>query len=314
MTNGKTKMKPKTFELHDHEVIETAPIFDEVPMPVITVPKSHLRTVFWIVLTGLFSLILTTTLYGYVEDLFKRSTVLGWVGAGLGASLALLTLIFVVKELLSLRQIKRLGNWRDLATRIHNHEPNLILEPQIASHFKTSPGIIAYNSATQNAVLSENDKLVLLERHLLTPLDKAALGEVITASKRVSLVTAVSPRAIIDVAVVVYSLIALLKKIALIYGLRPSTLGNIKLLGLAFSHVAVTAGLAIGDTLLSQLLGAGIAARISAKLGEGVVNGLLTARFGLAALAICRPLPFMELEAPKLKDVVSNFAQSKEIL
>lgn len=299
-------MKPKTFELHEHEVVETAPIFDE-PLSAAPQPKkSKLRQAFFITLSALSSLILTTWIYGYVEDLFKRSTVLGWIGAGLAAALAILTLIFVVKELLSLRQIKHIGNWRETATRIHNHEPNLTLSPQIAAHFSQSTHIMNYNNAIKDAVLSENDKLVLLERHLLAPLDKAALGEIITASKRVSLVTAVSPRAIVDVAVVVYSLMALLKKIAALYGLRPSTLGNMKLLGLAFSHVAVTAGLAIGDTLLSQLLGAGIAARISAKLGEGVVNGLLTARFGLAALAICRPLPFIENEAPKLKDVVSN--------
>src|SRR3712207_6930775 len=45
----------------------------------------------------------------------------------------------------------------------------------------------------------------------------------------------------------------------------------------------------VGDSLVQQALGLGVAARISAKLGEGVLNGLMTARFGLAALNVCRP-------------------------
>jgi putative membrane protein len=54
------------------------------------------------------------------------------------------------------------------------------------------------------------------------------------------------------------------------------------------------------------VLGLGVAARISAKLGEGVLNGLMTARFGLAALAVCRPLPFTREAAPRLGDVAGE--------
>ena len=32
--------------------------------------------------------------------------------------------------------------------------------------------------------------------------------------------------------------------------------------------------------------------KISRRFGEGVVNGALTARVGLAAMDLCRPLPF----------------------
>ncbi len=51
--------------------------------------------------------------------------------------------------------------------------------------------------------------------------------------------------------------------------------------------------MAVGESVMQQVLGLGIAARVSAKLGEGVLNGLMTARFGLAALNVCRPLPFV---------------------
>ncbi len=100
--------------------------------------------------------------------------------------------------------------------------------------------------------------------------------------------------------------VRLLRQIARIYGGRPGLLGFLRLARAAFSHLAVTGGVAVGDSLVQQVLGLGLAARISAKLGEGVLNGLMTARFGLAALAVCRPLPFVREEPPKLGDVAGE--------
>ena len=57
------------------------------------------------------------------------------------------------------------------------------------------------------------------------------------------------------------------------------------------------------EGLLQQVVGHGIAARLSARLGEGVLNGLLTARVGLSAMAVCRPMPFAATPAPGVNDV-----------
>ena len=114
-----------------------------------------------------------------------------------------------------------------------------------------------------------------------------------------SLVTAISPRAVLDVIFVVAQIIRLVRRIAEIYGGRPGLLGLIKLARSIGAHIAITGGMAVGDSLIQQLVGHGIASRISAKMGEGVLNGLLTARVGLSALAVCRPAPFAVDEAPR---------------
>jgi putative membrane protein len=64
--------------------------------------------------------------------------------------------------------------------------------------------------------------------------------------------------------------------------------------------------MAAGDSLIQQVLGHGIAAKVSVRLGEGVLNGLLTARLGLAAIEVTRPLPFTALAPPGLSDVAGN--------
>ena len=127
-----------------------------------------------------------------------------------------------------------------------------------------------------------------------------------------SVVTAVSPRAFFDVAFVLYESVRLIRRIAAIYGGRPGTLGLFRLLKAVLSHLAVTGSIAVGDTILQQFVGHGLAGRLSTKLGEGVVNGLMTARIGLSAMDVCRPLPFLGTERPRLKDLAGNLVSFSE--
>ena len=78
------------------------------------------------------------------------------------------------------------------------------------------------------------------------------------------------------------------------------------------AHLAVTGTIALGDGLVQQVLGQGLAQRLSAKLGEGVVNGLLTARVGLSAMDICRPMPFMSVERPGVGAILRALAASTD--
>ena len=102
----------------------------------------------------------------------------------------------------------------------------------------------------------------------------------------------------------------MLRALAGLYGGRPGSLETLKLARMVVSHLAVTGGLALSDTLVQSLLGHGLAGRLSAKLGEGTVNGIMTARIGLAAINLCRPLPFSHLQAPGLRDFLGEIAFS----
>jgi putative membrane protein len=152
----------------------------------------------------------------------------------------------------------------------------------------------------------------LAERELMSPLDMEARRLVSVAAQRVSVVTAVSPRAAIDVLFVLAAALRLIRQLARLYGGRPGALGMIALARQVIAHLAITGGMAASDSLVQQVLGHGIAAKLSQRLGEGVLNGLLTARLGLAAIDVTRPLPFNALPRPVLADLAKDLLRKRE--
>ena len=100
-----------------------------------------------------------------------------------------------------------------------------------------------------------------------------------------------TPAAALDILFVAAQNLAMLRELAELYGGRPSTLSTLKLARMVVSHLAVTGGLALSDNLIQHVVGKGVLGRLSARFGEGAVNGIMTSRIGLAARDVCRPIP-----------------------
>ena len=124
-------------------------------------------------------------------------------------------------------------------------------------------------------IIDGRDLVGLAETELLSAFDAEAKQIVLASAKRVSLVTAISPRALVDVLFVAVEIMRMIRRLALLYGGRPGTIGFLRLARRAIGHLAITGGMAAGESLFQQVLGHGIAARISIRLGEGIINGIL---------------------------------------
>jgi putative membrane protein len=148
--------------------------------------------------------------------------------------------------------------------------------------------------------------LALAEREMVAPLDHVARRSITRAAKRVATVTAMSPMALIAVSYVLIENLRLMRTLAALYGGRPGFFGLMRLSHLVLAHLLATGGVALTDDLLGQFLGQDILRRLSRRLGEGAFNGALTARIGIAAIAVARPLPFRAVKPPRVRDVLGE--------
>lgn len=266
-------------------------------------------------LGGLSALALTIALTAFVEDLFARTT---WLGT-LALLLAVLTVLglagMVLKEWVAIRRLKAVEDLRrraDEAVATDDRTAALGVLKDLNTLYddrsKLDTGRAALK-AHMREIIDGRDLVALAEREVLGPLDREAVRLIVGSSRRVAAVTALSPRALVDLLYVLFEALALVRRIAMVYGGRPGTLGFVRVLRHAVGHLAVTGGMAAGDTLMGEVIGKGLAAKLSSRLGEGIVNGLMTARLGLAAMDVMRPLPFTGTRRPRVQDVLSEIAR-----
>ncbi|MBI5113739.1 MAG: TIGR01620 family protein [Rhodovulum sp.] len=273
---------------------------------------------FWGSAGGLVVLGLALSVIDLVADLYGRSGWLGTLGFVLAAVAAVAFTVIAGREAAGLLRLKAIDQVRDRAAEAlasDDRAAGRAAVTELLTVTRHAPTLERARVRVQfhlNEIIDGRDLVHLAERELMTSLDEEASRLVTNAAKRVSVVTAVSPRAAIDMLFVLGSAIVLVRCLALLYGGRPGALGMARLMRHVVSHLALTGGLSVGDGVVQQMIGQGLAAKVSAKLGEGVLNGLLTARLGLAAIDVTRPLPFSALKRPTIQDLAGSLVRAPE--
>lgn len=332
--------KPATFKLDDANVvvvdadepghvtrgtvrITPEPEPAQLPVPVeapATPTRRRVRwgTMFWAATAGLILLGAGLGIVQLIEDLFARSESLGYLGLGLAAAAGLALAVVTGREVFGLMRLAAIEKLHARAAAVlvsdDRAESRAIVSDLVRLAHQNPHLARARAALTEHAgdIIDGADMIRLAERELMTPLDQEARRIVSMAAQRVSVVTAVSPRALFDVLFVFVAAMKMIRQLARLYGGRPGALGMLSLLRHVIAHLAITGGMAAGDTLLQQMLGHGIAAKLSQRLGEGVLNGLLTARLGLAAIDVTRPLPFTALPRPALTDLAGDLLRKRD--
>lgn len=266
---------------------------------------------------GFITLALGVQVYQFIAGLAQANPALAYLALGLAVLALLALLVLLAREIaavLRFGSVVKLRKEAEDAAASHDRDRARAFVSAISTFYAKDPG-----SARARAALSEHmkdiidapDLVNLAERELLGAKDQAARSAIAAAASKVAMVTTISPRAWVDVAFVLAQGVRLIRQIATIYSGRPGGLALWRLSARVATHLAITGGIAVAQDAIGQVLGAGLVARLSSKLGEGVLNGVLTARVGLSAIAVCRPMPFRALEAPVLSDVAGSLLSGK---
>ncbi|MGC1503038.1 MAG: TIGR01620 family protein [Sulfitobacter sp.] len=273
---------------------------------------SRLVRLFWWLATALIGALVSIAAWTYVVDLMARYPLLGL------AMTVLLGAFVLVLALLGLREMAAFGRLSRLDGLRHAAGEALAQADLTASRNVTDRLVALYKgredtrwgrerlAELRGDQMDAQGLLDLAEAELLGPLDTAASREVEAAARQVATVTALVPLALADVAAALTSNLRMIRRVAEVYGGRSGFFGSWRLTRAVLSHMVATGAVAVGDDLLEPVLGGTILGKLSRRFGEGLVNGALTARVGVAAMEVCRPLPFGAGKRPKVRGIVKN--------
>ena len=261
---------------------------------------------------ALFSFVLGLAAWNYVTDLLARSPLLGGIAAALMLVFVVILLAVAARELAALWRLDRLDAVRGEAEAAVG-SGDLALARKVADHvaglYKGRPEMEwgrGRLESRRDDVLDADGLLALVEDDILAPLDQQAMRAVEAAARQVATVTAVVPLALADVVAALTSNLRMIRQVAEIYGGRSGTVGAWRLTKAVMTHLVATGAVAVGDDLIGSVAGGGVLAKVSRRFGEGVVNGALTARVGVAAIEVCRPLPFTTRSRPSVSALVGR--------
>ncbi len=153
---------------------------------------------------------------------------------------------------------------------------------------------------------SDAKAMTQVSRRGLKTLDEQAFGLTVRRSVEAGVLVSISPLAILDMLLVLWRNTRMLQDIAAIYGLQATLTSRFVLFRKVLYNMAFVGVSELVTEIGSDLFGWSVAAKLSARIGQGIGAGLLTGRMGIQAMHLCRPIPFAEQERPRLKEIRSR--------
>lgn len=174
---------------------------------------------------------------------------------------------------------------------------------------KTDPALSQWQSHLQGDYKAQ-EIAYLFSQYVLQPRDKLAQKLIMQSAVESALVVTVSPLAIVDMLFVAWRNIRLVNKIASIYRMELGYWSRLRLFKMVLLNLAFAGATEVVQEMSLDWLSQDMAAKVSARVAQGMGVGLLTARLGFKAMSFCRPLVFTEQEKPRLSHIQQNLLSS----
>jgi putative membrane protein len=213
----------------------------------------------------------------------------------------------LLRELLRLTRLKRHDRLCEALADLPHRSPKqaLGLACQLQTQLKLNdddPHWAAFRRASEPHH-SGQDTLTLLNHHLLGPRDREAQRLISRMCGETAVMVAVSPLTLVDMALVAWRNIAMVDRLCRLYGLELGYASRLRLFKTVLHNMAFAGASELATDAGMDMLSLDMTGRLSARAGQGLAVGLLSARLGLRALRLCRPLAFAPNEQPTLGDL-----------
>ena len=236
---------------------------------------------------------------------------LGWLG--LASLIGLAGIGEIIKELIRLKKLSRVQSYQERTIEIIAESKTGKAEAICGEINDLSPHIhrdaIVQWQQANNGSLSDEDVFKLYDHYVLSPLDKLALNIVTKNASEAAALVAISPLALVDMLMVAWRTISMVNRVSAIYGVELGYWSRIRLLkSVVKTMVAAGASELVLDAGLDMVTSS-VLSKLSARAGQGVGVGLMTARLGIQTIRLVRPVPWLNDNAVNLRSIRPQIIQ-----
>ena len=221
---------------------------------------------------------------------------------GLGAST-------VWKEFRHLRQLKQLQRWHKTSLNIEEGKPENGAKAMCEAMSKSLPkdqdtdmAVSCWQESLKDNYTNK-EILDLYSTTVLKPIDDKATKVVTRYASETALMVAVSPLAMMDMAVVLWRSVRMINEISELYGVQLGYLSRIRLLRTVVANVLYAGAAELVADAAAAALSLEVAGKLSTSAAQGMGAGLLTGRLGFKTMQCCRAIPSNPNKQKRLGDL-----------
>ncbi|MGR5286490.1 YcjF family protein [Vibrio maritimus] len=238
---------------------------------------------------------------------------LGW--SALVTGVAVMGIGAFGKELFKLRKLKNHFSVQEEAQALLDNDAVGKGEKfcQKLAHEASIPAEHPAFDRWQNSVHSAHSDAEVLDMYqsmVLTEQDKKAMASVSKLSGEAAILVALSPLAIADMLLIAWRNFRMIDKISEIYGVELGYWSRLKLFKLVLVNIAIAGASELAIESSADILSMNLAEKLSARAGQGLGVGLVTARLGLKTINLMRPIPFKQEQTPRLGSIRKSVVES----
>ncbi len=274
--------------------------------PIVAEGKSRPKWL-WRIAGSAFSFLCVYELVQFFIEGFQSSPFITGIYAVLIGSVCIMGGLALVNELRGLMQFKKQQKTQRRAQQLYDQEKVFDGQAFCQNITKQLPSDVITKQQQMwleqiNDQFTEAEVVDLYEITVLSKVDEQALKQIARFSTESVMLVAISPVAIVDMMVLMWRNLRMIDKIAGLYGIHLGYWSRIKLLKQVFTNMIFAGASEIVADVGLDMLGVESLGRVSTRAAQGLGAGMLTARLGINAMHLARPLPFNQ-EAPKLSRV-----------
>lgn len=277
----------------------------------------------WKIIGTLVAVLTAIELVQFFIEGFQSEPIIAALYASLLAAFVAATASFAWRELRGLGSLKKRNRLREQARSALQAKPAKAVDILCDDIYQLLPIDLPIEeqgkwSASIPDTLNDKEIVTLFSKQVLSQVDDLALEKVSKHSAESVVLVALSPLAFVDMLIVFWRNMKMINEISSLYGLRLSYWSRIRLIKQVFKNMVLTGATELIADLGTDIIGADLLGKLSARLAQGLGAGMLTARLGLQTMYMCRPIPFDNQNAPKVKQLrgkvveqVKNLANKK---